>query len=100
MSDADFDKEHPAGVSLMDDVKLISYVYGDIVGKPISLKQINEAYQIKEYSNYTQQEMSVIGSELDLRFNSWPTLSKVHNFTVTITFDDGEVYSDSVKLEF
>lgn len=100
VSDADFDKEHPAGVSLMDDVKLISYVYGDIVGKPISLKQINEAYKIKEYSNYTQQEMLVIGSELDLRFNSWPTLSKVHNFTVTITFDDGEVYSDSVKLEF
>jgi hypothetical protein len=100
VSDADFDKEHPAGVSLMDDVKLISYVYGDIVGKPISIKQINEAYKIKEYSNYTQQEMSVIGSELDLRFNFWPTLSKVHNFTVTITFDDGEVYSDSVKLEF
>ena len=57
-------------------------------------------YKSKNYSLYTKKELSIIGEELCLRFNTHPKNSKKLNFIATITFDDGEVFSDIVEVEF
>lgn len=35
-----------------------------------------------------------------LKFETPPTLSKTHTFTVTMTANDGRVFSDSVRMTF
>ncbi len=100
ISEADYDEKHPEGVSLMDNIKMGSEVYGNILDRTNISEILSDRYQSKPYPEYTKKELSVIGPELSLQFISQPTLSKKHNFTLTITFDDGEVFTDTVEVNF
>ena len=97
VSDADYDQKHLAGVSLMDNVKLAADIFGNVMGKT-SLPA--DFWQDKMYSEYTAKELSVVGTWIILKFATLPTLSKTHNLTIAITFDDGEVYTDTVEVNF
>lgn len=99
VSNTDFDEKHPAGTSLMDIVTLKVDTFGDMVGIPLDKLDV-WCYKSKNYSLYTKKELSIIGEELCLRFNTHPKNSKKLNFIATITFDDGEVFSDIVEVEF
>lgn len=101
VSDADFDEEHPAGSSLMDYVNLNVDIYGDQMGKTsLPAEVIYGTRREKMYAEYSLKELSVVGTWFILKLTTLPTLSKNHNFTVAITFDDGEVYTDMVEAKF
>ncbi|MBE6199594.1 MAG: DUF5034 domain-containing protein [Rikenellaceae bacterium] len=101
VSDADFDEKHPAGVSLMDYVTLTIDTYSDLMGATsLPNDVIYDTRQTKAYKEYTAEELSVVGTWWILKLAASPSLSKNHNLTVTITFDDGEVYSDTVEVKF
>ena len=57
-------------------------------------------WQDKMYSEYTTKELSVVGTWIILKLATLPTLSKTHNLTIAITFDDGEVYTDTAEVNF
>ena len=102
-SDRDYDAEHPAGESLMDIMDMLIDSFGEYVG--VNLAGVNTASNHfgdthKKYNEFTQKELSVIGPIINLSYGNLPTLSKKHNFTLTITFDDGEVFTDTVEVNF
>lgn len=101
VSDADFDEKHPAGVSLMDYVTLTTDIYSDLMGvTSLPTDVIYDTRRTKAYNEYTAEELSVVGTWIILRLATFPSLAKKHNITVTITFDDGEVYTDTVEVKF
>lgn len=95
-SDQDFTHTHPAGSSLANIVIV------DFTNYTTSLenKKAENIQVSKLLSELTTKELSVVGYNLYFCFKSNPTLGKTHNLTVTITFDDGEVYSDTVEVKF
>ncbi|MBR3702115.1 MAG: hypothetical protein IKM12_01010 [Alistipes sp.] len=95
-SDKDFNNTYPAGSSLANivNVDLTSY------GSSLRNKKTEKIQITKLLSELTSNELAVIGYNIYFSFKSKPTLNKLHNLTVTITFDDGEVYSDTVEVKF
>ncbi len=116
-SDADFDDRHPAGSSLADIATFISssvkpyidngYVY-PIYGDPGSAVKKLVSDLIPEDLVLTGEDRvtayrpipAVVGYFGALEFRQKPTLSKTHTFTVTLTADDGRVFSDTVEMTF
>ncbi len=111
-SSADYDDEHPAGTSLGDIVmaefgSAKPYIdsgykkYDKAVGRMGELKVclIN-----KRFNEFTPDDLTLLGYDNSylgwFNFVSGPTLGKEHTFTVTLTADDGRVFSDSMQVTF
>lgn len=97
-SDANFDTEHPAGESLMDIITLEICTFEKELSKTSGFGFVMPT--IKPYNSFSKDELKIVGNYFYLKFSKEPTASKKHNLTVTITFDDGEVYSDTVEVKF
>ncbi len=102
VSDSDYDESHVAGTSLAD----ITLFYGGTL-KPF----IDSGYApTGRHTNYssveslltdlTPDQLTLLHSLMYLKFVSLPTLSKTHNFTVTMTADDGRIFSDTIEITF
>jgi hypothetical protein len=104
-SDADYDNDHPAGSSLNDIFTLCgrsnqTYIDGGYI-------ETDECYIEKNLSEITAEDLifSTSGSHYSvgiagLRLDALPTLSKVHNFTITVTFERGKVFSETIEMVF
>lgn len=119
VSDANFDEEHLAGTSLADLIIFSSFSskpfinsgyvehdwgeneiwYSHMAGK-------QPYYPVhKKVSDLTIEDLTLLygfGSTINgaLYFQSLPTLSKVHNITVTFTDERGETFSDTIEMNF
>lgn len=112
VSDADFDDLHPVGESLGDIVRFSSYSLRPYVDSGYTLEANANLYgftviggllsEISSNNTLTLLGRPWIGeqAELELWLESDPTLSKTHTFTVTMTADDGRVFSDSIEMIF
>ncbi len=99
-SESDFDQAHPAGKSLNDIAYIEFYSYAESLDTKINPKTMRDNIMSKRISDLTAQDIRVIGNHMTIRFPDVATPLKTHNITVTITFDDGEVLSDSVQVDF
>ncbi len=108
VSDADYDADHPAGESLGDVVLFISSTVKPFID---SGYRGRESTRIEKYvSELSPDDLILLGGNSTyiphgyiinyLMFNFQPTLSKTHTFTVTMTADDGRVFSDSIEMTF
>ena len=95
-SDMEFDSEHPMGSSLMDIAYLDFCSYAPILRS----KEYSNPKISKRFEELSSEDFKIIGATIHLSFTSKPTTSNIHNMTITITFDDGKVFSETVKLEF
>jgi hypothetical protein len=105
VSNADFDEQHPAGTSLADIISL----YGD-TAKPYidsgytEYKGLNYYPIRKILSEITPDDLILFGdgrfTSVYLHFDSQPTLSKEHTFTLTVIDDEGTTMSDSIEKTF
>ena len=98
ISDADYNDTHPAGCELIDIAKVNTVSYGNFVLNGYTGKESQEDI-FKPFSEYTQKERSLwwrgaVGIYLPL-----PTLSRIHNFTVTFSFDGWKSVSSTVRVE-
>ncbi|MBO7507900.1 MAG: hypothetical protein J6T67_11025 [Paludibacteraceae bacterium] len=98
ISDADYNDTHPAGCELIDIAKVNTVSYGNFVLNGYTGKESQEDI-FKPFSEYTQKERSLwwrgaVGIYLPL-----PTLSRIHNFTVTFSFDGWKSVSSTVHVE-
>lgn len=103
-SDQDYDEIHKAGESLLD---IVYYQASSCLNFIESDYKIEEQYQrvIVEGDSLTTRDMKLLrwGSNLwlfELNFPTPPTLSKVHNFTITLVADDGTKYVLPVAATF
>ncbi len=104
-SDADFDKEHPAGKSLNDIVKFNGISYSQFLTSNVNKKRVNIQDLLlgqinKKCSELSEFDLNVLGGDFALDFIKNPTITKTHNITVRITDVDGVVYSDTVEVKF
>lgn len=105
-SDSDFDDEHPAGSSLGDIVKLNSYSLKPYIDSGYKLLAPNGTvyHPVYEFvSELTPEQLILLGQRDyigSLRFETQPTLSKTHKFTVTMIADDGREFTASIDMEF
>ncbi len=115
-SDADYDDLHPAGSSLAD-----LFIFESTSAKPF----VDSGYEMYEYvwwidgqtyetplypvrkkaSELTEYDLMLLCTDREdiagkLEFESYPTLSKTHTFTVTFTDERGETFSDSLQMTF
>ena len=96
-SDSDFN-DYMAGSSLRDIVKLNFMSFYAVLKREV---EENALFISKPLNQITEDDLAVVGSEgMGFRFLEMPSKSQVYNFTVTITFDDGTVVSDSVQVAF
>lgn len=105
ISDSDFDAEHPANTSLADVVIFSSHSL-----KPFIDSGYESKYDGREYhpfkdviSNLSSEQLILLGKDNyigSLTFNAEPTSSKTHKFTVTMTADDGRVFTASIDKKF
>jgi hypothetical protein len=104
-SDSPFDEEHSAGVSLGDIVTFSSYSLKPYIDSGYTDLYDNNVYHpiVEQLSELTPNDLILLGMDTyigTLVFDSEPTLSKTHTFTVTMTADDGRVFSDSIEMTF
>ena len=97
-SSADFDADHPAGTSLMDIASLEICSFGKVLGDGSNAGYILALR--KPYSSYSREELAVVGYYFYLTFDKAPKHTATHNLTLTITFDDGSEFSDTVEVKF
>ncbi|MDR2894509.1 MAG: hypothetical protein LBU97_03505 [Alistipes sp.] len=102
VSDAHFDETHPVGESLGN---VVMFKSGSC--KPY----IDRGYMGEKYipiempvSELEPENLILLGNQFNdialLEFDREPTLSKMHNITVTMTADDGRVFSDTIEVVF
>jgi hypothetical protein len=118
VSDADFDNAHPKGSSLKDimifksyttkpyiDSGYIEYDWGNSGNS--AKKPYYPLYKVM--SELSGDDLILLGYPMDsgslkyfatLSFDTPPTLSRTHTFTVTMTADDGRVFAKSVEMTF
>ncbi len=115
VSDADYDEAHLAGSSLADififdaysskpyiESGYEKYKFVDALGDTVAY----EFYPIrKNAAELTPDDFILLlggGDKIQvwLHFESLPTLSKEHTFTVTFTDERGETFSDSIEMTF
>jgi hypothetical protein len=111
-SDSSFDDEHPASVSLGDIVTFSSYSLKPYIDSGYKNLYDNDVFHpvVKRLSELTTNDLILLGGSshgyaphtyiCELTFDSEPILSKTHTFTVTMTADDGRVFSDSIEMTF
>ncbi len=115
-SDADYDDLHPAGSSLAD-----LFIFDATSAKPF----VDSGYEMHEYVwfgdgkihktpyypiykkvsdvipyDFLMLSSGSTGAGGHLHFESLPTLSQTHTFTVTFTDERGETFSDSLQMTF
>ena len=121
VSNADYNEEHPAGSSLVD-----LFTYRAYSAKPfIDSGYIKYEYEADEWDGHNtyllshypvQKKVSDLTPDdfilhtshymvrersfAEFRFESLPTLSKVHTFTVTFTDERGDTFSASLEMTF
>ena len=105
VSDSDYDAEHPAGSELGDIVMFESITYIDYIRSGYQGQKGKMIYKLVSEllpDDMILLHMSMPGSKwlARLKFFSDPTLSKVHNITVTMVADNGKVVSDTVKVSW
>ena len=96
-SDRDFN-DIKAGCSLRDVVNLRCLSFSAVLKRKVEESMLVIS---KSLSQFTEEDLEIVGSEVaSISFIEKPADSQEYNFTVTITFDDGEVVSDSVQVVF
>jgi hypothetical protein len=113
VSNADFDDQHPAGTSLADVIRFNAtsakpYIDSGYVEYEWGSGNKTAYYPIRKMlSEITPYDLVLLGDgELiglgggQFVFESQPTLSKEHTFTVTFTDDEGTIMSDSIEKAF
>lgn len=109
VSDSDFDATHSAGSSLGDIVKFHSDSLKPYIDS--GYKECNNTYYgfgcYQSFDGFlselTVNELTLMrngGYIGSLKLETKPTLSKTHTFTVTMTADDGRVFTASIDMEF
>lgn len=116
-SSARFDATHPAGESLGDIVLLESsslkpYIDSGYTLETAERNGIHYSRVSDLISEITPEQLILLGSYTHnggsgwryllatLSFKDLPSGSKEHTFTVTMTADDGRVFSDTVEITF
>ncbi len=96
-SESDFDQAHPAGKSLNDIAYIDFFSYAEALKtkRPKSKTRIS-----KLMSELTADDLRVVGDSMLIKFPNVSTPLDSHLLTVTITFDDGEEISKSIRVEF
>lgn len=105
VSDSDFDKDHPAGTSLNDVVKFYGTNYSQYLTSNVNKKKVDITnYYLGDFnklcSEITESDLKIIGPSIVLEFIKQPTLTKQQKLTIKITDTNGEVYSDTVEVNF
>ncbi len=110
VSDADFDEDHRAGESLADITGFWCVSYRPYIDSNYTLDvpntNLGKVSTIRESLTYITpgNKLSLLEARysnmVTLFFQSLPTLSKSHTFTVTMTADDGRVFEDSIQMTF
>lgn len=112
VSDSDFDAEHPTNTSLSDVVMFYSYSLKPFIDSHYELRYNGGVYHpIEEkISNLSANQLVLLGRKANvgfwpmyigtLVFEKEPDLSKTHTFTVTMTADDGRIFTASIDMEF
>ncbi len=105
VSDCDFDKDHQAGESLNDMVKFYGISYSqflapDMNKNNVNVKDIGLVNMEKICSELTSFDLQVLYGYFELEFKELPTLAKIHNITVSVTDVYGDIYSDTIKINF
>jgi hypothetical protein len=113
VSNVDYDAEHPAGTSLNDLFTFNGYSAKPYIDSGYAEDDIhvNEVYVysdiVKPLEEVSSNDLVLLGTGdprrprlCHLAIDTYPTLSKTHTFTVTMTADDGRVFSDSIEMTF
>jgi hypothetical protein len=99
-SNADFDAGHLAGSSLGDIVMFNAWSFKPYIDSGYTS---NDGCWIWELvSELTPAQLTLLEYQdgPTLWIQTAPTLSKTHTFTVTMTADDGRVFSDTIEMTF
>lgn len=104
VSDSDFDKGHPAGTSLLDMMNYSASSLTRWIKKGYPMGSFMEDCFIidKKADTLEPEDLSLLCyfNMFQLQFISVPSLSKSHNFTLTVKYDDGTSKALSVKVNF
>jgi hypothetical protein len=111
VSNADFDEQHPAGTSLADIIMLDSttakpYIDSGYVEYEYDKEHRYPYYFIhKMLSEVIPYDLILLGdgrgiADGNFVFESLPTMSKEHTFTITFTDDEGSKMSSSIEMTF
>jgi len=104
VSDSDYDASHPAGASLLD---IMNYSATSLTrwikkGYPMDSYQADCYILDKNAATLEPEDLSMLCyfNLFQLQFLTAPTTSGAHNFTLTITCDDGTVKTLSARVAF
>ncbi len=102
VSNIDFDDRHPAG-SLLNDLMTIrfhsvqKYIDSGYTGYPDPFYR-EETMPLPDMMSYDMRLLC--GSLGDLIFTKKPDVPAVHRITVSVTTENGKVYSDTIEYDF
>jgi hypothetical protein len=102
VSNADFDAGHLAGSSLGDIVMFDGRSYKQYIDSGYDDTLLDDCRIWELVSELTPAQLTLLEYQdgPTLWIQTAPTLSKTHMFTVTMTADDGRVFSDTIEMTF